>query len=103
MLNRISATELDNWSRNNPRQAQEILPELVIRLVLATSDKIIRHNFFDRKKGIQYAGYDGVLESEEKSNFFPKGKSVWECGTDENLIQKFDDDIKKKNSKSIGC
>lgn len=45
MLNRISATELDNWSRNNPRQAQEILPELVIRLVLATSDKIIRHNF----------------------------------------------------------
>ena len=39
MLNRISATELDNWSRNNPRQAQEILPELVIRLVLATSDK----------------------------------------------------------------
>ena len=93
MLNRISATELDNWSRNNPRQAQEILPELVIRLVLATSDKIIRHNF-SIEKGIQYAGYDGVLESEEKSNFFPKGKSVWECGTDENLIQKFDDDIK---------
>ena len=95
MLNRISATELDNWSRNNPRQAQEILPELVIRLVLATSDKIIRHNF-SIEKGIQYAGYDGVLESEEKSNFFPKGKSVWECGTDENLIQKCDDDIKKE-------
>ena len=50
MLNRISATELDNWSRNNPRQAQEILPELVIRLVLATSDKIIRHNFSMRKR-----------------------------------------------------
>ena len=101
MLNRISATELDNWSRNNPRQAQEILPELVIRLVLATSDKIIRHNF-SIEKGIQYAGYDGVLESEEKSNFFPKGKSVWECGTDENLIQKFDDDIKKRTQNPLG-
>lgn len=100
MLNRISATELDNWSRNNPRQAQEILPELVIRLVLATSDKIIRHNF-SIEKGIQYAGYDGVLESEEKSNFFPKGKSVWECGTNENLIQKFDDDIKKRTQNPL--
>lgn len=101
MLNNISATELDTWSKANPRRAQEILPELIIRLILATSNKIISHNF-PIEKGIQFAGYDGVLESEEQTNFFPKGKSVWECGTNENLIQKFDDDIKKRTEKPLG-
>ena len=73
MLNNISATELDTWSKANTRRAQEILPELIIRLILATSNKIISHNF-PIEKGIQFAGYDGVLESEEQTNFFPKGK-----------------------------
>jgi len=101
MLNHISATELDAWSRSNSRRAQEILPELIIRLILATSDKIISHNF-PIEKGIQFAGYDGVLESGEQTNFFPKGKSVWECGTNENLMQKFDDDIEKRTENPLG-
>ena len=101
MFNYISAAEIDSWSNTNPRRAQEILPELIIRLILATSNKIISHNF-PIEKGIQFAGYDGVLESEEQTNFFPKGKSVWECGTNENLIQKFDDDIKKRTEEPLG-
>ena len=33
----ITATEIDNWAKEEPRQAQEILPKLFIKLILATS------------------------------------------------------------------
>jgi hypothetical protein len=82
MIDKINAPEIDIWAKSKPRIAQEVLPELIIRLILATSKKIISFNF-PIEKGIQYAGYDGVLESSEESNFIPHEKSVWEFGTDE--------------------
>jgi len=45
MVSFISATTINSWAEANPRRAQEILPELVIRLILATSTKIKDFNF----------------------------------------------------------
>ncbi|MEM1486389.1 hypothetical protein V6615_16235 [Oscillospiraceae bacterium PP1C4] len=101
MIGKISATEIDAWAKVNPRRSQEILPELMIRLILATSKKIRDFNF-PIEKGIQFAGYDGVLESNENTNFFPEGNSVWEFGTDNNAVNKFRDDLKKRSSNSLG-
>lgn len=101
MINHISANELDSWADSNPRRAQEILPELIIRLILATSNKINSYNF-PIEKGIQYPGYDGVLDSAEQTNFFPKGKSVWECGTDKDIKSKFESDLAKRTENPLG-
>ena len=101
LVNRILASEIDAWAKQEPRQAQEILPELIIRLILATSKKI--ENFhFPIEKGIQYAGYDGTLTSSEITNYFPQGKSVWEFGTNEDAIGKFNDDISKRSQNPLG-
>lgn len=97
----ITATEIDNWARQEPRQAQEILPKLIIKLILSTSNKIDRFNF-PIEKGIQYAGYDGTLESSEQTKFFPNGKSVWEFGTDIDAIGKFKSDIEKRSDNPLG-
>ena len=97
----LTATELDEWSRTNPRRAQEILPELIAKLILASTDKIIQLNF-PIEKAIQYPGYDGVLVSEEQTNFFPKDKSVWEFGTNEDTKTKYKEDIKKRSENSLG-
>lgn len=40
MNNLIAATEIDAWAKLNPRRAQELLPELIVRLILCTSSKI---------------------------------------------------------------
>lgn len=101
MVGEISATEIDTWAKANPRKAQELLPGLMIRLILATSNRIKDFNF-PIEKGIQFAGYDGVLDSNENTSYFPEGKSVWEFGTDDDAITKFRGDIKKRSSDSLG-
>ena len=97
----LTAAEIDSWAKENPRRAQELLPELVLRLILRTSDRITDYEF-PIEKGIQYSGYDGVLVSEEKNSYFPNGKSVWECGTNDDAISKFKSDIQKRSNDPLG-
>lgn len=97
----ITANEIDNWAKKEPRQAQELLPQLVIRLILSTCNNIEKFDF-PIGKGVQFPGYDGVLVSNEKTAFLPTGKSVWEFGTDENTIAKLRSDIKKRSENSLG-
>lgn len=101
MVSFISATTINSWAEANPRRAQEILPELVIRLILATSTKIKDFNF-PIENGIQYSGYDGILFSEEETDFFPNGKSVWEFGTSPDIMGKFKSDIDKRYNNPLG-
>lgn len=97
----FSANEIDAWAKGEPRLAQELLPELIVRLVLATSKKITDYNF-PIEKGIQFSGYDGVLTSKEQTAYFPEGKSVWEFGTDTDAIGKFRSDIEKRSNAPLG-
>lgn len=97
----FTANEIDAWARGEPRKAQELLPELIVRLILATSKKITDYNF-SIGKGIQFSGYDGVLISEEQTSYFPEGKSVWEFGTDADAMGKFKSDIKKRSDDPLG-
>lgn len=101
MNNLISATEIDAWASQNLRRAQELLPELIVRLILCSSSKINDYNF-PIEKGIQFSGYDGVLESGETTSYFPEGKSVWEFGTNEDALGKFRSDIEKRHMDSLG-
>lgn len=97
----ITATEIDTWAKAYPRKAQEILPELIIRLILCTSSQIEDYNF-PIEKGIQYSGYDGTLIASEASSYFPAGKSVWEFGTNDDALSKFSSDIDKRHGEPLG-
>lgn len=98
-INWIMAEDIEAWTERNPRRAQELLPELVGRLILASADSIIDFHF-PHGKAIQYAGYDGYLNSSIAGNFFPAGISVWEFGTDKNILNKFNEDYKKRSLNS---
>lgn len=93
-INWITAEDIDAWAKKKPRRAQEILPELVAKLIRASSDKIDSLNV----PNIQSSGYDGTLVASEQTNYFPKGKSVWELGTDEDALSKFKPDIDKRST-----
>ncbi|PTQ84185.1 hypothetical protein C8U37_110103 [Trichococcus patagoniensis] len=101
IFDKITPEKLDSWSKDHSRRAQEILPELVARLVLSSSNKI-KNFHFPYGKGIQYPGYDGYLVVDEATNFFPAGTSVFEFGTNGDIQGKFDEDIKKRSENSDG-
>ena len=97
----IKASDIDNWTSKEPRRAQELLPKLILKLILATSNNIPDHHF-PFEKAVQYAGFDGYLEVSDTSPFCPTGISVWEFGTDENIKSKFNDDFKKRSDNPNG-
>lgn len=101
MISLITATTLDDWAKKEPKKAQEILPQLLIRLILSTTQNIDNFNF-PIEKGIQFSGYDGVLVSGEKTAFFPAGKTVWEFGTNNDALGKFNSDIEKRHKNPLG-
>ncbi|MCB8818767.1 hypothetical protein [Desulfosporosinus shakirovi] len=100
-INWITASEIEAWTSREPRRAQELLPELVWRLLLASCVNIRDHHF-PHSKAVQYSGYDGYLDTDTQSVFFPCGKSVWEFGTDQNTLSKFNGDYKKRSENPNG-
>ena len=97
----ITAEDIDNWTSREPRRAQETIPLLVWKLILA-SCRTINDCHFPFASAIQYSGYDGVLDTNDMSPFFPSGKSVWEIGTNENVLEKFSSDYAKRTAKPDG-
>ena len=97
----IKASDIDNWTCKEPRRAQELLPKLIWKLILASS-KIIEEHHFPFEKAVQYAGYDGYLVTSDNSRFYPNGTSVWEFGTDEDIKSKFNSDYKKRSDDPSG-
>lgn len=100
-VNWITSSEIEAWTSREPRRAQEILPELVWRLLLASCINIKDHHF-PHSKAVQYSGYDGYLDTDTQSVFFPYGKSVWEFGTDQNSLSKFNGDYQKRSDNPNG-
>lgn len=97
----IKASDIDDWTCKEPRRAQELLPKLIWKLILASS-KTIEDHHFPFEKAVQYAGYDGYLATTDTSSFYPNGISVWEFGTDEDIKSKFNDDYKKRSDNPNG-
>ena len=97
----ITASEIDNWTIKEPRKAQETLPLLIGKLVLASGNDINDYHF-PYGNAVQYSGYDGILDTNEKSKHFPDGKSVWEMGTDKNILGKFNQDYHKRTESPNG-
>lgn len=105
----ITAAEINDWTQKQPRRAQEILPELVGRLIYSSIETMDGFHF-PYGNAILYAGLDGYLNTNRETKHFPAGVSVWEFGTNEDILGKFnsdyekrakDNDIKNKNKKSF--
>ena len=94
-MNWIRMHDITEWTQNDNRRAQEILPQLVGRLILESSMKIEQFNF-PFGDGVQQTGYDGFLEAAGADPMIPDGLSVWEMGTNVKVYSKFQADCKKR-------
>lgn len=97
----ITAAEIDDWTTKEPRRVQELLPQLVWKLILGSCTHINDHHF-PYGKAIQYSGYDGFLDTNDEHQFVPIGKSVWEFGTDADVKRKLNSDYQKRTENPNG-
>ncbi len=90
----ISAQELENWARTLTSETE--LPGVVSDLIRASVEDISDIRFPSGDKG-RVRGFDGNLTCQTESLFVPKGKSLWEFGTDERYKTKAIGDFEKRS------
>ena len=95
----VKAQDLDQLAGR--RDAPGLLPEILRRLIRATTDKttLIR---FPAGDSISRHGLDGTVESESRSSYVPKGISFWEVTTQSaNITSKATEDYPRKTVPGI--
>lgn len=97
----ISASKLASLSIEKGRLFQELLPELVKRLIIDSS-KSLSSIRIPSKDDIWAPGFDGIIENDEKNTYVASGKSVWEFGTNNDSLTKINSDYDKRTKNSLG-
>lgn len=93
-----SAGDLTQWA--NSLNAQGLLPKLVRRLILATTENATRIDMRS-EEGIRYAGFDGIVEAGEGNLFVPAGVSAWEMGVNQDPKAKAESDFTKRTENPL--
>nr|WP_314671728.1 hypothetical protein [uncultured Porphyromonas sp.] len=95
----ITRDQLGSWADKPESKAN--FPHLISRLIRATTAK-------DTKVDIPWGsatyigGWDGIVDSKEKTRYVPRGISLWELGTDQNPKKKADADYEKRTKEPLG-
>ena len=97
----IDAGDIKRWVLAERRLCEEKLPELVSRLIWATSSSITKIDF-PSGDSVTTGGWDGYLETSTASAFFPKGISGWEIGVEPSPGNKAEQDYRARTSKPSG-
>lgn len=97
----FSTSLLNALSAEKKRKFEELLPELVKKLIISGSGKIINLRM-PSGNDIWAPGFDGVIESKTETRYIAKGVSVWEFGTNADALKKLDDDYSKRTQNSLG-
>jgi hypothetical protein len=80
----LESTAIDQWFVSARREAQDLLPHAIRRLIAATVNlPSIRKLRIPVGDEVGRPGYDGVVEISVSHPYVPTGSSVWEMGTGE--------------------
>ncbi len=95
----ITSTHLNQWA--DTKECQQMLPELIKRLIDASVSNVDRLSF-PSGDAVYLPGWDGVASCDESLDLVPAGISLWECGASEDVKKKIDDDYDKRTKNSLG-
>lgn len=87
-----SASDISDWARR--RDAQQVLPQLIRRLIEATST--LRRLDFRAGEGVALPGWDGISDATGDHFVVPTGLAGWEMGADEQVAQKAQHDYEAR-------
>lgn len=89
----ITANQIVAWASR--REAQELLPVLLRRLVFATGQGLERVGF-PARESVQQGGWDGIVTATDSDTYVPAGMSAWELSTTERARAKAKEDYDKR-------
>jgi hypothetical protein len=95
----VTATDLVLWASR--REAQELLPVLLRRLMFATGVGL-KQVGLPAHESVQQGGWDGVVAASGDDVFVPAGPSVWEFGVTDKVRPKADSDYDKRTKNPLG-
>jgi excisionase family DNA binding protein len=93
----VDADYLESWAGS--RQAEELLPEVVARLIEGTTGVVGVH--MRTGDGIRLREWDGLVEDGPGSPWVPAGPSAWELRTSDDPRRKADDDYTSRTGKPL--
>ncbi|MCK5580004.1 MAG: hypothetical protein KAJ18_01880 [Candidatus Omnitrophica bacterium] len=96
----VTAQDIIKWTDTDSRRAQEVLPYLIQKLILASTNCSSLH--FPNGESISKKGWDGTLSVKTDNPFVSAGKSVWELSTNRNIKSKATKDYNKRTNDSKG-
>lgn len=93
----VTASIITDWANKHQKQCQQLLPELIARLILANASlDAIERIVFPSGDGTTNPGWDGYLTTSAAHPFFPSGISGWEIGADKSAGSKAEGDYTKR-------
>ena len=95
----ITKDQLASWADTPESKAN--FPHLISRLIRATTAKDTKVNI-PWGSATYIGGWDGIVDSKEKTRYVPEGISLWELGTDRNPERKANADYEKRTSDPLG-
>lgn len=95
----ITSTDLKQWA--DTKECQQLLPELVKRLI-DTSVSNVSKISFPSGDATFLPGWDGIVSCDESIDIVPAGTSLWEFGANNGVSEKINGDFKKRNENPLG-
>ncbi|HEY6689356.1 MAG TPA: helix-turn-helix domain-containing protein, partial [Propionibacteriaceae bacterium] len=95
----VTGSQLSQWAKVDSRDAQQTLPELFRRLLLATDGVTVKS--MASGDGVSNEGWDGLVDV-RSSRFLPAGPIGIEMGTDRRTRAKAQGDYDKRTNDPLG-
>lgn len=89
-----NSNDIQSWA--NLYNSRSIFPDLIRRLVLATSHPISIN--FRAQEGVDIGGWDGIVENKKATEFVPKNTSGWEMGVSKYPRRKANKDYQNRTN-----
>ena len=79
----ITSYKLSQLFKDNPRKGQHVFPELIKKLIIASTNLEFTSMRFPSGDSIWASSFDGYITGITKSDgYLPIGNSIWELGTE---------------------
>ncbi len=97
----ITSNMLQRMVIEQKRKFEGLLPGIVKKLIQKSCPEVHYIRVPDNDD-IWASGFDGIVESEQRTQYVAAGTSVWEFGTVSKPLKKIDEDLKKRTANSLG-
>lgn len=95
----ITSTHLKQWA--DTKECQQLLPELIRRLIEASVTSVDRLSF-PSGDAVSIHGWDGIVSCNESIDLVPEGVSLWECGATKDKQSKIKHDFGVREDDPLG-